>query len=100
MHLGSNSSGGFKRGAKQRTLSAVLVGVGYILSPLSWWNDMFVNIPLAYIFAFPFSLMNDRWFLSAFILGYWLSNLLGFVLLHRGFVGLMNKQTNNITDIS
>ena len=28
----------------------------------------------------------------AFVLGYWLSNLLGFILLHRGVRGLVSKQ--------
>ena len=30
---------------------SVLAFVGFMLSPLSWWNDAFVNIPLALLFA-------------------------------------------------
>ena len=77
--------------AKQRVFDSVLATVGYILSPLSWWNDMVVNVPIAYAFSYPFSLIDARLFLPAFVLGYWLSNLLGFMLLHRGVRGLVSK---------
>ena len=26
----------------------VVAMIGFLLSPLSWWNDAFVNIPIAY----------------------------------------------------
>ena len=97
MNSGSNNSGSNKRKSKRRTLSAAMMTIGYILSPLSWWNDLFVNVPLAYTFAFPFSLVSERLFLSFFILGYWLSNLIGFILLHRGFAGLISKQPGKVT---
>ena len=65
-------------------LRGTLLGVlGFILSPFSWWNDMFVNIPLAYLFALPFSLISERLLLPALIVGYWLTNVLGLVLLHN-----------------
>lgn len=53
---------------------------------------MIVNVPLSYVFSYPFALIDKRLFLPAFILGYWLSNLLGFVMLHRGVTGLVNKR--------
>jgi hypothetical protein len=77
---------------RHRVKDSILATVGYILSPLSWWNDLFVNVPLAYAFAFPFDLLDQRLFLPAFVLGYWLTNLLGFMLLHRGLAGLVKKQ--------
>lgn len=66
---------------------ALLAAAGFILSPLSWWNDLLVNVPLAYLFAAPFAQLNEALFLPAFVLGYWLSNLLGLVLLHLGAGG-------------
>lgn len=45
---------------------------------------MLVNIPLSYIFAIPFSWISRSLFMPAFILGYLLSNVLGFVLMHHG----------------
>lgn len=79
-------------GKKRYALNSILATVGYILSPLSWWNDMVVNVPLAYVFSIPFTLLNNQLFLPAFIVGYWLTNVLGFVLLHKGVVGLVSKK--------
>ena len=66
--------------------------VGFILSPLSWWNDLVINVPLAYLFSWPFAAIDERWFVPGFILGYWLTNLLGFIMLHLGSVGFLKKQ--------
>lgn len=51
-----------------------------------------VNVPLAYLFAAPFSLLDERLYVPAFALGYWLTNLLGFVLLHKGVVGVVSTR--------
>ncbi|MGD8483824.1 MAG: hypothetical protein PVF81_03080 [Thioalkalispiraceae bacterium] len=75
---------------KQSLLNSLLVLVGFILSPLTWWNDLLVNVPLAYLFSLPFSMLNDHFFLPAFIVGYYLSNLLGLVMLHWGGKGLLS----------
>lgn len=73
-----------------RAGSGVLAFIGFVLSPLSWWNDLVVNVPLAYAFSIPFTLLNDRLFLPAFILGYWLTNVAGLILLHKGVSGAVN----------
>ena len=65
--------------------------IGFILSPLTWWNDLVVNVPLAYLLSIPFSLIHEKLFLPNFIIGYWLTNLLGFVLLHWGSQGLIKS---------
>lgn len=70
------------RVTKSHFYAGTVAVIGYLLSPLSWWNDLFVNLPLAYVFAYPFSLFNETLYLPAFVLGYWLSNLIGLVLLH------------------
>lgn len=57
---------------------------GFMLSPLSWWNDLFVNVPLAIAFAWVVSLFYRPAFEVSVIVGYWLTNVLGFVLLHKG----------------
>lgn len=58
--------------------------VGYILSPLSFWNDLYVNIPLSYAGAWLASLFYKNAFLPAFVITYWITNILGFVLMHLG----------------
>ncbi len=77
---------------KSHYYAGIVAVIGYLLSPLSWWNDLFVNVPLAYLFALPFSLLHERLYLPAFVLGYWLSNLMGFILLHRAGTTLIREQ--------
>ena len=71
-----------------RYTALFLAAAGYILSPLSWWNDLLVNVPLALFLARPFS----GWFyVPAFTLTYWATNLLGFMLLHHGLRQLLSR---------
>ncbi len=63
-----------------------------MLSPLSWWNDLYVNLPLALAFAWVVSLFRAQWFTGSLVVGYWLTNVLGFVMMHKGFVQLTTKQ--------
>ena len=58
--------------------------IGYLLSPLSWWNDAFVNLPLAWVFASLVSLVSRRLFAPAMVVGYWLTNVAGLLMLARG----------------
>ena len=82
---------------KNKTKGGILATIGYILSPLSWWNDIFINIPLAYAFAFPFGLISRSLFLPMMIFGYWITNIVGFVLLHHGVQDLVSKEKNKYT---
>ena len=66
--------------------------VGFLLSPLSWWNDIYVNIPLAYVGAWIVSLIYKPAFLTAFVINYWITNILGFVLMHKGASKLAKKE--------
>jgi hypothetical protein len=69
-----------------RTQGSVLAVVGYLLSPLSWWNDLFINIPLAYLFASLCGMLSASFFMPCMVLGYWLTNIAGLILLHKGAV--------------
>ncbi|RLG84053.1 MAG: hypothetical protein DRO40_02490 [Thermoprotei archaeon] len=62
---------------------AIIFTIGYILSPLTWWNDAFVNIPLSYVIAsiLAFFLGNEM-FPLLFSLSYLFTNILGFALMH------------------
>jgi hypothetical protein len=69
--------------------------VGFILSPLSWWNDLFVNVPLSYAFAWivgkclnSFMVIHKWLFIEFFVLGYFLTNLIGFLMIHSSISGL------------
>jgi hypothetical protein len=68
----------------RRISAGILAFLGYLLSPLSWWNDAFINLPLAWVFASLVSLISRRLFAPAMIVGYWLTNVAGVVMLARG----------------
>jgi len=60
-----------------------------------------INLPIAYGFGYVISLWHSEWFFPAAIAGYWLSNLVGIVLMqttakkrsfkHELFSGLLTS---------
>ncbi len=77
---------------KRKLSGSFLAFVGFMLSPLSWWNDMFVNVPLALVFAWIVSAFYKPAFTVALVIGYWLTNVLGFVLMHKGAQQLLSDE--------
>ena len=77
---------------KRKITGGILAVVGFMLSPLSWWNDAFVNLPLALAFAWIISLFYRPAFATAVVIGYWLTNVLGFFLMHKGAGHMVDKQ--------
>ncbi|BAZ04013.1 hypothetical protein NIES3974_06430 [Calothrix sp. NIES-3974] len=74
-----------------------LMAIGYMLSPLSWWNDLFFNLPIALIFAYAVAWLNPSWFLPGAIIGYWLSNLLGILMMQFGATDIfVNEDKRNL----
>ncbi len=67
-----------------RKRGCIIAVIGWVLSPLSWYNDPVVNIPLSYAVACLVALFNESLFLPAFVAAYLASNILGLVLLHLG----------------
>jgi hypothetical protein len=68
----------------RKARGGILALIGYILSPLSWWNDLVVNIPLALGAAWLVAWVYPPAFQVAAVVAYWMSNVLGLVLLHKG----------------
>jgi hypothetical protein len=58
--------------------------VGYILSPLSWWNDAVVNIPIALALAKITTLIIKVDFYKLFVLYYWFTNFVGLIMMYMG----------------
>jgi hypothetical protein len=69
---------------KRRMAGGGMGLIGFILSPLSWWNDLVVNVPLAAGFGWLVSLLYRPAFEPGVVVGYWLTNVVGLVLLHKG----------------
>jgi hypothetical protein len=79
----------------------VFVGIGYMLSPLSWWNDLFFNLPIALLFGYAVRLINPGWFLPGTLIGYWLSNVLGILMMQFGAMDmfLADEKRNTKRDV-
>ena len=82
---------------KRKIAGGTVAFIGYMLSPLSWWNDMFVNVPLALAFAWVVSLFWPSAFGVSCVVGYWLTNVLGFILMHKGAQQMLKEGTPQYT---
>lgn len=69
----------------------LLLVVGYLLSPLCWWNDIVFNLPIAYGFGWLCHLLDPRFLIPATVIGYWISNVIGMLLIQFGAIDLMHK---------
>lgn len=65
-----------------RFLNRLFFFIGWLLSPLTIWNDAFINIPLAYISASLFFKILPRNFALQVIVFYWLSNAIGLLMMY------------------
>ncbi len=77
--------------------------LGFVLSPLSWWNDLLVNVPIALGFAWIASFLLQpiiNWTLTSFlvlvVIGYWISNVVGFAMMRRAATKFQKKYKGNI----
>ncbi|MDZ7359480.1 MAG: hypothetical protein ONB46_01960 [candidate division KSB1 bacterium] len=75
----------------KRFLPGLAFAIGYILSPLSWWNDIFVNLPLAYLLGNVTNFFFPGSFQIGMIAAYWLSNLVGILFMLWGGSRLLGK---------
>ncbi len=70
-----------------------LLVLGYLLSPLCWWNDLLFNLPIAYFFGYLCSLLSPKLLFPCTILGYWLSNIIGILLMQYGSIDMFQKES-------
>ena len=66
--------------------------LGYLLSPLCWWNDLLFNLPIAYGFGYACSILSPKLLLPCSIIGYWLSNIIGILLMQFGSKDIFQKE--------
>lgn len=65
----------------QQLKALLLLALGWLLSPLCWWNDLVINLPVAWLVARLVAVWQPAWFTPGLVLGYWLSNVAGILLL-------------------
>jgi hypothetical protein len=77
----------------RKVRGGILAGVGYLLSPLCWWNDLVFNLPVAYAFGWLVGQMSHDWFVPGIAVGYWLSNVVGIVMMQFGATDLLQGRS-------
>jgi len=83
----------FRKQGLRRLGGGLLVVIGFLLSPLCWWNDLVINLPLAYGFGYLCNRFVQGWLLPGAIAGYWLSNLGGILLMQVGGNQMLQENT-------
>jgi len=84
---------GIRELLRKRIGWGVMAVVGYILSPLSWWNDAIVNIPIAFAAAKLLERVGVS-FVAGFYIAYTLTNIAGMVMLIVGGKGALGGYTS------
>ncbi|MBN1793344.1 MAG: hypothetical protein JW844_00090 [Candidatus Omnitrophica bacterium] len=72
---------------------------GWVLSPFTWWNDTFVNIPLSYFLAnilYPLIPFSFSWLVIG---AYWCTNILGLCFLYFGGRGIIRTSSDRIAPV-
>ncbi|MFN6537147.1 MAG: hypothetical protein RM021_012360 [Nostoc sp. EkiNYC01] len=82
----------FKKDIFKKLRGGFFLVLGYLLSPLCWWNDLLFNLPIAYGFGYGCSLLSPKLFLPCSIIGYWLSNIVGILLMQFGSQEIFQKE--------
>ncbi|KAB8335655.1 hypothetical protein SD80_005025 [Scytonema tolypothrichoides VB-61278] len=84
--------GDWKQNTFKKLRGGFFLVLGYLLSPLCWWNDLLFNLPIAYGFGYVCSLFYPRLLLPCSILGYWLSNIVGILFMQFGAMDILPNQ--------
>ncbi|MEH2121161.1 hypothetical protein [Nostoc sp.] len=82
----------FKKDIFKKLRGGFFLVLGYLLSPLCWWNDLLFNLPIAYAFGYACSLLSPKLLLPCSIIGYWLSNIVGILLMQFGSKDIFQKE--------
>ena len=91
-----------QKNLKRKGFGALIATIGFILSPLTWWNDLLVNLPLAFGFAWIIGKLlsfvitvNIYLFLTLTAVGYFLTNVIGFMMMHKGAMLCKNTKKHD-----
>jgi hypothetical protein len=71
--------------------------VGWMLSPLTFWNDAFVNIPISYFCAtISLRFLKNTDFLFLVLIFYWLSNGFGVLMMYASGKSIMRDKSHRL----
>ena len=87
---------GFKQVSLKKLRGGFLLVIGYLLSPLCWWNDLVFNLPVSYGFGYICGWFSPNLFFPGLIVGYWLSNIVGILLMQAGALDVFQQSERNL----
>ena len=67
-----------------------------MLSPLTFWNDVFVNIPISYLLASLAIRFIKADFLFLVLVFYWISNGIGILMMYFSGKSIMQDKSNRL----
>ena len=73
--------------------------IGWLLSPFTFWNDAFVNIPLSYLLANVFVRIWPVDFLLMVLVFYWLTNGAGILMMYFSGKNLLEGKRRAVREI-
>jgi len=73
--------------------------IGWLLSPLTFWNDVFINIPIAYLCASLAIRFIRADFLLLVLIFYWLSNGFGVLMMCLSGKSIMQDKSNRLRSL-
>jgi hypothetical protein len=94
--LQQSAQKGFKQVRLKKLRGGFLLVVGYLLSPLCWWNDLVFNLPVSYCFGYICGWFSPNLFFPGLIVGYWLSNIVGILLMQAGALDVFQQSERNL----
>ena len=72
---------------------------GWLLSPLTFWNDAFVNIPISYLCASLAVRFIKADFLFLVLIFYWLSNGFGILMMYASGKSIIQDKDNRFRSL-
>lgn len=76
----------------KKVRGGLFVAIGYLLSPLCWWNDLIFNLPIAYAVGVICNAVIPHSFFGGAIAGYWLSNVVGILMMQFGTAEMIKQE--------
>jgi len=79
---------------KKNFINRLVFFIGWILSPFTSWNDIFINIPIAYICARILSHFIRADFIVMLLVFYWITNIIGIVMMAVSGASIIRGRKN------
>ena len=74
--------------------------IGWLLSPFTFWNDAFVNVPIAYLCATLLIRVIKADFLLLVLVFYWISNGAGVLMMYLSGKAIIKDKKDRIRALS